>query len=198
MLCSRNRLSRIACRALPVATISVARSSTAGSTQCGYCVHGFHLLPMDDDRPNASRQPRSVGFGPAWALGRCHPTLESFAHRTLESFAHRPLQSRGPTRCARVTLTGCTVELLAQVELSTLRCRSGIGGSDMEPMLHESKNGDSSPTAVENRPVYRDESSNRAFFLRSAPESRLKDRPGRLLSRAGPPSSALAWAENLS
>src|SRR5260370_30617211 len=25
-----------------------------GSTHCGYCVHGSHLLPMDHDRRNAS------------------------------------------------------------------------------------------------------------------------------------------------
>jgi hypothetical protein len=38
--------------ALPVATTSVARSWTAGSTHYGHCVHGSHLPPMDHDRRN--------------------------------------------------------------------------------------------------------------------------------------------------
>jgi hypothetical protein len=29
-----------------------------GSTHCGYCVHGSHLLPMDHDRRNASTRRR--------------------------------------------------------------------------------------------------------------------------------------------
>ena len=34
-----------------------------GSTHCGYCVHGSHLLPMDHDRRNASRPATRCAIG---------------------------------------------------------------------------------------------------------------------------------------
>ena len=48
-----SRLSRIAYRALPVTTTSVARSCPAGSTHYRHCVHGSHLLPVEHDDGNA-------------------------------------------------------------------------------------------------------------------------------------------------
>jgi hypothetical protein len=40
-----------------------------GSTHCGYCVHGSHLLPMDHDRRNASTRRR--GAQPASCRSPC-------------------------------------------------------------------------------------------------------------------------------
>src|SRR5687767_1767079 len=64
--------------ALPVATTSVARSWTAGSTHCGHCVHGSHLLSMDRDRRDV-RTPATrcaTGFRPvALSQSNAQPTL---------------------------------------------------------------------------------------------------------------------------
>ena len=40
-----------------------------GSTHCGYCVHGSHLLPMDHDRRNASTPATRCATGIITALG---------------------------------------------------------------------------------------------------------------------------------
>jgi hypothetical protein len=72
-----------------------------GSTHCGYCVHGSHLLPIDHDRQNANRPATRCAIGIATG---CRVPVERVGPYTLNCEEATSTAGKRPLmpQCARL------------------------------------------------------------------------------------------------
>jgi len=88
----------VAFRELPVGRSQLRLSQSRdralqGSTHCGYCVHGSHLLPIDHDRRNANRPATRCAIGIATG---CRVPVERVGPYTLICEEATPTAGKRP------------------------------------------------------------------------------------------------------